>query len=310
VLPSTSWSAGAEEPCVRTTHAASSRVIVINVVTIVVAAALAIVFHAVLPAPVEDLDFDSALVALVGFPVVAVSYFVLLFAHCAIVLQSFGRRSDLPKLEVGWRFGLAFALLYLVGMQEVVVDASPFEAWGREFVVYQFFMGAGDAVPVFALCMVLAYLTLPSGRRGASAALSAREAIAIVAVIALAYFVQRTIGHTTALVHSNVERYPVQTHLWTALFGAALGFVYVVLYPVFSRRHGRVALSVRLVLLTIGINWMLFNGFIGLLFSGVMPQMLLRSGLDTAAVFVASIVVLGYVLRRRADARAARSMPT
>jgi hypothetical protein len=168
-----------------------------------------------------DAHFDSAWVRLVGFPVVAVSYFLLLFAHCAIVLQSFGRRSGLPKLQVGWRFGLAFALLYLFGMQEVVVDASPFEAWGREFVVYQFFMGAGDAVPVFALCMVLAYLTLANGRRPtAGTTVSAREAIGIVAAIALAFFVQRTLGHTTGLVHSNVERYPIQTHLWTALFGA------------------------------------------------------------------------------------------
>lgn len=282
----------------RTPRAMSSKVIVINAVAIVLAAALAIAFHAVLPAPVEGLGFDSAVVRLVGFPVVAVSYFVVLFAHCAIALQSFGRRSDLPRLEIGWRFGLAFALLYLFGMQEVVVDASPFEAWGREFVVYQLFMGAGDAVPVFALCTALAYLTLAPGRRpSAGTTVGAREAIAIVAAIALAFFVQRSIGHTTGLVHSNVESYPVQTHLWTALFGAVLGCVVVVLVPVFSRRHGPVALSVRLVLLTIGVNWVLFNGFIGLLFSGAMPQMLLRSGLDTAVVFVASVVVLGYVRR-------------
>ena len=107
-------------------------------------------------------------------------------------------------------------------------------------------------------------------------------------------------------MHSNVESYPVQTHLWTALFGAVLGCMVVVLVPMFSRRHGPVALSVRLVLLTIGVNWMLFNGFIGLLFSGVMPQMLLRSGLDKAVVFVASVVVLGYVRR---DARVAGSAP-
>ncbi len=282
----------------RTTRAMSSKVIVINAVAIVLAAAFAIVFHAVLPAPVEGIDFDSGLVRLVGFPVVAVSYFVVLFAHCAIVLQSFGRRSDLPKLEIGWRFGLAFALLYLFGMQEVVVDASPFEAWGREFVVYQLFMGAGDAVPVFVLCMVLAYATLAPGRRTTTGTTtSAREAIAIVAAIALAFFVQRSIGHTTGLVHSNVESYPVQTHLWTALFGAALGCAAVLLVPVFSRRHGPVALSVRLVLLTIGVNWVLFNSFIGLLFSGAMPQMLLRSGLDTAVVFGACVVVLGYVRR-------------
>jgi hypothetical protein len=64
---------------------------------------------------------------------------------------------------------------------------------------------------------------------------------------------------------------------------------------------------VRLVGFPVVADWMLFNSFIGMLFSGAMPQMLLRSGLDTAVVFVASVVVLGYVRR---DARGVVPMPT
>jgi len=145
---------------VRTAGANSRKVVAINAVVITLAAAFAIAMHAALPAPVEGLAFDSSLVQLLGFPAVAVSYFLLLFTHCALVVQYFGRRSNRPRLEIGLRFGLAFALLYLFGMQEVVVDASPFATWGRDFVVYQFFMGVGDAVPVFALCAIVAYTAL------------------------------------------------------------------------------------------------------------------------------------------------------
>jgi hypothetical protein len=246
------------------------------------------------------LDFDGALVQLFGFPFVAVSYFLVLFTHCAIVLQTFGRRANLSKLETGSRFGLAFALIYLFGMQEVVVEASPFAEWGREFVVYQFFMGVGDALPVFLLCTVSAYATLTtavSPRLGTTP--STNEQAAIVVWIALAFFLVRTIGHTTGLVGSDIERYPVQTHLWTLLFGGVLGSSYIVLYPVFAHERRPVMLSVQLALLTIGANWILFNSFIGLIFSGVMPQMLLRSGIDATVVFLASILVLRSIGRTR-----------
>jgi hypothetical protein len=279
-----------------------SKVVLFNVVAVVLAAAFAIVVHAALPAPVDDLTFDSSLVQLVGFPVVAVSYFLALFTHCAVVVLAFGRRSTVPALATGYRFGLAFALLYLFGMQEVVVDASPFATWGLDFVTYQFFMGLGDAVPVFLLCTSVAYVSLAARERSvATRTLGARAQAVIVAAITLTFFVQRTIGHATGIVHSNIGSYPVQTLIWTALFGAALGGAFVLLYPVFARERRVLTVSVRLVVLTIGVNWMLFNAFIGLLFSGTMPQMLLRSGLDIAVMLLTSLVVLGYVGRHDGD---------
>ena len=122
--------------------------------------------------------------------------------------------------------------------------------------------------------------------------MSTRQKSAIVVVIALTFFLQRTIGHTTGIVASNIGSDPVQTHLWTALFGAVLGCAYIVLCPVFSKAPSPVTVSVQLVLLTIGGNRLLFNSFIGLIFSRVMPQMLLRSGLDTCVMFMASIVAI------------------
>jgi hypothetical protein len=106
-------------------------------------------------------------------------------------------------------------------------------------------------------------------------------------------------------VGSDIETYPVQTHLWTLLFGGVLGYAYIVLYPVFAHERRPLMLSVQLVLLTIGANWILFNSFIGLIFSGVMPQMLLRSGIDTTVVFLTSILVLRSMGRTRSSAASA-----
>jgi len=293
-----STSAREREDSVHPEGATTRKIILINAIVIPLAAAVAIVAHAVLPAPVDELMFDSSLVQLFGFPIVAVSYFLILFLHCAIVVQAFGRRAHLPRLETGFRFGVAFAILYLIGMQEIAVEASPFAAWGLEYVVYQFFMGVGDALPVLLLCTVLAYATL-SRREGATSmnTSSAREQFAIVALIASTFFVQRTIAYTTGIVESDIGRYPVETLLWTALFGAGLGCAYVVLYPMFVRPHGPTMISVEVSVLTIGINWILFNSFIGLIFSGLMPQMLLRSGLDVAVLFLTSLAALAYFRR-------------
>ena len=273
-----------------------NKIILINAIVIIFAAAFAIIIHAALPAPVDALDFDSLPVKLFGFPVVAVSYFLLLFIHCAIAIQYFGRQSNLPKLEAGYRFGMAFAILYLFGMQEVVVEASPFEAWGFDYVIYQFFMGLGDAIPVLLLCITLAYFTLAQRKSPAPVrTLSKRGKTLIVASFTLTFFIQRTIGYTTGLVDSNLGNYPVQTYLWTALFGAILGCAYIVLYPAFAKEQNTLSLSVQLSLLTIGANWIIFNSFIGLIFSGAMPQMLFRSGLDTVVLFLTSLAITRYL---------------
>lgn len=39
-------------------------------------------------------------------------------------------------------------MIYLLGMEEVVVEASPFAEWEFPFVKYQFVMGIGEAYGV------------------------------------------------------------------------------------------------------------------------------------------------------------------
>lgn len=83
------------------------------------------IVHAVMPSPGASLDV----------------YFIILYLHILCVVHCFGLRSMLCRKEVGLRFGLAFALLYMIGMQEVVVSASPFDTYGMDFIFYQLFMG-------------------------------------------------------------------------------------------------------------------------------------------------------------------------
>lgn len=272
--------------------------IIVNILAVLLAASMAIIVHAVLPAGVNAENFDSVFVKLLGFPVVAASYFVLLFTHCVVATRYFGKQSNVPKLQVGIRFGLAFAILYFFGMQEVAVEASPFSEWGFAFVSYQFFMGVGDAIPALLLCVAVACFTLDNTNVYLPVqTMSRTEKIKAVALIAAAFLAERVIGYETGIITSNCSTYPVPCYTWTILFGMVLGCCYVFLYPVLAGERNKLLLSLKLAVLAVGVNWIIFNSFIGLIFSGVMPQMLLRSGIDVAVFFISCHVIGKYFVR-------------
>ncbi|MDG5790160.1 hypothetical protein QA612_22225 [Evansella sp. AB-P1] len=274
------------------------RVLIINTLAIIVASAMAIIVHAIVPGDVNVDDFDSIFVKLFGFPIVAVSYFVLLFLHCVIVMRYFGKRSSMTNLQIGFRFGTVFAALYLFGMQEVVVEASPFNEWGLAFVSYQFFMGISDAIPALLLCVVTAYFTLSNKNTANSRQiLNLIEKTKVVALITITFLIARAIGYETGMIGSNIDTFPIPTYLWTIVFGVMLGCCFTILYPIFASGQNKFLLSYKLVVITIGINWILFNSFIGLIFSGEMNQMLLRSGIDIAVVFLTSLIIQKYFLK-------------
>lgn len=272
--------------------------IIVNILAVILAASMAIIVHALLPAGVNAENFDSVFVKLLGFPVVAASYFVLLFTHCVVAMRYLGRQSNVPKLQIGFRFGLAFAILYFFGMQEVAVEVSPFSEWGFAFVSYQFFMGVGDAIPALLLCVAVACFTFDNAKVYLPVhALSRSEKIKAVALIAVAFFAERVIGYETGIITSNCHTYPVPCYTWTILFGMVLGCCFVLLYPVLAGERNKLLLSLKLAVLAVGLNWIIFNSFIGLIFSGVMSQMLLRSGIDVAVFFISCFVIGNYFVK-------------
>ncbi|MCL2764668.1 MAG: hypothetical protein FWD40_05245 [Treponema sp.] len=250
---------------------------------IILSSILAIFAHALFPAEVNDGDFDSIFVKALGFPVVATLYFLILFAHCTAVTIYFGNRSaiKISGVKIGFRFGLSFALIYMIGMQEIVVEASPVSYWGFDFVKYQFFMGLADALPVLFLCLIIGYINI-SKKEEHIYKNNILNNIIFIFIIAITILITRIIGYKTGIINNNFSQYPVPCIVWTLLFGFLLGFIYVYIEPFFKNMKYR---NVNIIFLTIGINWIIFNSFIGLIFKGVMPQMLLRSTVDIVVLY-------------------------
>lgn len=81
------------------------RVVFISILAILCSAAIAIFVHAIVPAPVDMSLLDGALVKLFGFPVIAVSYFLILYIQCTVAVRYICKRTKVSNLQVGFLSG-------------------------------------------------------------------------------------------------------------------------------------------------------------------------------------------------------------
>jgi hypothetical protein len=250
-------------------------------VAIVVCAAVAIVVHAVLPEKVDEALLDGALVLRFGFPLVAVAYFLILFAQCAATVTASWSTAQTSALRYGLMLGPAFAVLYMIGMQEIMVDTSPFPAWGSDYVVYQAVIGLGDAAPVIILCAVVGALL--AGERAFAGRGHQGDLVAVL-VMTLTVGTVRWLVSALDIIRSSLAEYPIAVTAWGYLLGLGFGICYVLVTR--ANSAGRAVM-----LYGVGLNWLIFNAFIGLVFAGMMGDALLRSAIDIAAVGSAMVLL-------------------
>jgi hypothetical protein len=259
-----------------------SRKHLLSFVVILACAALAIVAHAALPAEVNEGRLDGVLVQKVGFPVVAASYFVLLYAHCAFVIHVNTRNIRHGRVRSGLLLGLVFALLYMVGMQEIMLDVSPFASWHAEYVMYQFFMGLGDAIPVIILCIAISALAGADGPDDVGPA--SGKTVPTILLLTLVIGTNRLLVSYSGIISSHVLEYTVPVIAWGFALGGVVGIGYVLLQRAYSRSRG-------VLLYGLGLNWVIFNMFIGLVKSGAFADAATRSVLDVVAMGAAMALV-------------------
>lgn len=275
------------------------QIIIINIFSIIVASLLAILSKGVLPSDVNFEDFNGTFVRLLGFEVVASLYFIIIYSHSAIVTQLFGRNCKLSGMEIGLRFGISFGLIFLLGMQEVVVSGSPFSQWGLDYIIYQFFMGFGEAIVALVMCIIIGKYTIADKKDDYDFKENITyNRVVMVGLIALTFTLERIIAYKTGIVTSDIAKFPIPCYGWTILFGIVLGSCYVILYPIFCEDKNIVRQSFKLVVITIGLSWVIFNSFIGWIIDGAMGQVLIRSGLDVVIFFITVVISNKYLKKQ------------
>lgn len=258
---------------------------------ILLACILAILSKIILPSEVNAQDFDSFLVTKLGFPIVASLYFVMIYSHNAIVAAKFSEKSKLSNFQCGLRTGLSFGLIYLLGMEEVVVESSPFSEWGLQFVGYQFVMGIGEAVMALLLCFCITRFVSPRKEKSEQKVVRTsvkNDALAVI-LITVFFFIERTILYNTGLISSDVKTYPLPTYVWTIIFGATLGFCFCLLKPLIDEEKS-IKMCAKVCVLAIGLCWIGFNLFIAFIFKDSLGDILIRCITDVIFVFSAALL--------------------
>jgi hypothetical protein len=263
----------------------------LSILIIIVSAVIAIILHAALPAQVDESLLDGLLVKEYGFPLVAIAYFLVLFTHCTAVLILNRDKLISSFLKSKINFGLSFSLMYVTGMQEIVLGASPYTQWGASFVYYQLLMGIGDAIPAIILCILIGKIFF--SRRKNDCITKEKQPVFTVLLFIVLTGTIRLIASYSGVIESDILDYSIPVAIWGYFLGFAFGVVYLLVESTTIHKA-------KTMLLGIGMNWMIFNSFIGLVRKDAMTDALLRSAIDVASIYIA-IEMLKVIKKRRLE---------
>jgi hypothetical protein len=259
----------------------------LSLLSIIASALVAIILHAALPAKVDESLFDGLLVKKVGFPVVAAAYFLVLFTHCSAVLI-LNRNSLIGSaLKSEIKFGLSFSVVYIFGMQEIVLGSTPFTGWGTSFIGYQLLLGLGDAIPVLLLCFFIGKIFFTSPQNDVTT--KGKDAAVTIPLFMVLVGTVRLVASYGGVIKSDILDYPIPVTLWGYLIGSVFGMVYLLV-------ESTTLVKTKTMLGGIAVNWMIFNSFIGLIRKGAMYDALLRSMIDLISILMA--IGLSTVIKR------------
>ena len=199
----------------------------------------------------------------------------------------------------------AFALLHMGGMQEVMVSSSPLTEYGLDFVRYEFFLGLGDALPAFLLCIVLCILHCAASADVPDKKVFCEKNFIRIMSISSAFFAWRLFGYITGIVDNEMEFYPAPVLAWTFVFGIIAVIAYCLIdhtlpqeacrpkENVLRNNQGNVCPDERTkkrkmirFFAIIGVNWIWFNCYIGLIAAYTFWFMVLRAGADVLALVI------------------------
>ena len=112
-----------------------------------------------------------------------------------------------------------------------------------------------------------------------------KQNIIAVLVIAVAFFIERLICYRFNIIINAYKTLPMPCIKWTLSFGIVMRCIYVILLPVYDAKEKKVLSNIKLIVFTLGGNWIIFNSFIGLTHKDIMFDAILRTSIDILVMF-------------------------
>lgn len=114
-------------------------------------------------------------------------------------------------------------------------------------------------------------------------------------VISMSFFIERMVGYYVGYIDNEFQKYPIPVLIWTLVFGMVMGGIYVFLSPIYEDIKGNTK-NIQLLVWSVGLNWVWFNCFMGLILKGLFLKMFLRGGLDIVVITIACMVTRYFYL--------------
>lgn len=185
-------------------------------------------------------------------------------------------RDRLPggKLAQGLKFALAYSLIWIVYLLEPLPHVAPLDR-----ITYLL----ADSLALVMMGLVVGALFGRSSKAKNQPIVKKPNAALDVIIVAAIFSLGRLAQYFVFNIYSLVETQLVETLIWTAVTGLVSGGVMVWLSQYIKQRTPLVdALVVGGLLF--GLNLLLFNFFMPLVFKADLPDLLLRTGVDILAV--------------------------
>jgi hypothetical protein len=248
-----------------------------------------------LPVKMATASFEySALVKAIGLPLSATLYLLIAFGVLASLFYRNQLCSPTVPFVAGARFGVAIALLYIWGILETsAITGSP--------VLAEFLGSLADAFPILGLGLLLGRFAAPKNAPPRAQSVKKppmvpffRGTVLPVGLIFAAFLAGRYFAYVVVGITSGYQSRPLPTLVWTLGMGLWIGIMYLLFSPnAVSRSPLKKALWFGLCLF--GINWLIFNLFMGVIFTVSFSDLVLRCLIDafmvSTAIFVSALVL-------------------
>ena len=155
-------------------------------------------------------------------------------------------------------------------------------------------------VLISAIIAILVHALLPSP--GASLSVDEFDGILVrkfgFPIVASFYFIVLYL-HILIVIRSIGAKSTIPVLIWTLAFGMVMGGIYVLLRPIYEDSKGNIK-NIQLLVWSVGVNWVWFNCFMGLILKGLFLKMFLRGGLDILVITIGCIVTR-IILKRKGN---------
>lgn len=243
----------------------------------VAATAVRIVGQLLIP-PGEQSVLEPSVFAVAGtMPLAFTVYGILAYSLIAGLFLLVRDRLPGPGVVRGLLFGCALSIIWTLYLLEPLPHVAPLDR-----ITYP----VADSAALLVLGSVVGALT---GRRRRTAPPGRPRFQAVgVAALALGLLAARLLTYTTVGLYSQWEESPGATIGWLVTTAVGVALVLALLHP-YLRPRGRAGQAVTLGAVLFGVDLILFNGFMPLVFTADMPDLVLRTAADVVGVTVGAL---------------------